>query len=595
VAVKDSTKSEGLIVTRKKALIAHANEAWRQAVADMYHPPLPDVRIEYNISNHDYFYIEPATWQVHLNVAGISKNMPDGLVEQHLRSICQHEIQHYTTCPYDGVTSGLMFSAARKYLRDDVAMFVCNIFADLVVDGDLLTRFPDLTIDRMVRSIESASQNATPNSWLWRLVVSCYHILFGIAIPDWVMDEDFEALAEDITDIVIDYERYMNKWHKAVGKIAKLLASRFNQDDMNYPRSGGKLEAGEGDPSGLLPNGGVPQEGMHGDPSKLRTGDDAKKAMAGKDDYDMEGELERMLAEAERRGATLDDIKAICQLAGCDTGDRTWLRVWYKVIARRRIKFNITTKRKRGKLAISPKPWRLGDPIEDLDVITSLQVCPVMIPNVTTRTWEKAYYDGAIESEDLPDLLIVIDSSGSMTWHGSSKRTQTTLGRYHTALIGAFSAMDIAIRKGVSVAVINFSGTSKVCGWTKRRRDLEDVLLQYQGQGTVMPCKAIEDLCNEHRKPVLVLFITDAEVNNHRSFIKTVSNLTKRNHKIVMFTISEMKGKRNENIMKELASAGAVVIATPTAKDLDGLIIRETKGIYIKNARLPKKITKSVY
>jgi hypothetical protein len=552
-----------VLAIEANTLINLATEAWNRAVADAYYPPLPDVHIEYNPANHDYFYITPDTWQVNLNLAGISSNMSLENIEPYIRGICHHEIQHYITCPYDGVTSGFMFAAARRHLRDDIAMFVSNIFADLVVDGHLLGRFPSLTRDRINWSIEQAAEKADANAWLWRLCVSCYNVMYEIPLPDWVMDKQMLRLANDIAKIVNKHKSTIHTWHKAVEKIAKLLAKEFDEEDKQDQ----------------MPAGGIPAEGMNGDQSQMRNSDDAKRIMK-KDnlDYNQEEELERMLSEAQKRGAKIDEIEAICILAGADDGKRTWVKIWYRVTARAKMKVEITVPRRTGSLPYSPNRWRLGEPIEDLDIVASLQAFPVIVPNVSTIGWEKREYGGSHASEQIPDLLIVIDSSGSMGWHVLTGGKKNITGRYHTALVGAFSAMELAIKKRARVAVINFSNTTKSCDWTRNRREAEDVLMRYQGGGTNFPCKKVEDMCRDHRNPILVLFVTDAEVTNAVAMLDMIRNVDRQGHKVVIFRI----GSGAEKKMKRMADAGASVYSTKSAKDLDGLIIQEAKGVYIK-------------
>ncbi|TFG11289.1 hypothetical protein EU537_12820, partial [Candidatus Thorarchaeota archaeon] len=115
-----------------------ASRAWKKAIADFYHPPLPDPVIEHDSEKASHFYIDSDTWTVHLNTFGVPANLPPKEKLSFLTSICQHEIQHYLVCPYDGVSNGMMFAAARRHVDDELAMFACNLYADLLVDSALL-------------------------------------------------------------------------------------------------------------------------------------------------------------------------------------------------------------------------------------------------------------------------------------------------------------------------------------------------------------------------------------------------------------------------------------------------------------------------
>ena len=160
-----------------------AQDAWESALSDFYHPPLPDVVIENDDKKCSYFYIDTDTWTVHLNTVGVPQNLDAVKAERYLRSICHHEINHYLRCPYDGITNGMMFAGARRYVNDATAMFTCNLFADLVVDSTLLRRFPSLTQERIKSSIRDSAMRMSNHSELWNLIISCYHNMWGFPIP----------------------------------------------------------------------------------------------------------------------------------------------------------------------------------------------------------------------------------------------------------------------------------------------------------------------------------------------------------------------------------------------------------------------------
>ena len=108
----------------------------------------------------------------------------------------------------------------------------------------------------------------------------------------------------------------------------------------------------------------------------------------------------------------------------------------------------------------------MGDPIEDLDVVQTILTSPVVIPNITTRKWANKEGPGHLEEKQIPDLLIVLDSSGSMGWNyiATSNRGR---GPYHTALVASFAALHFAANRGVKNSIINFSNRPDVPGRPK--------------------------------------------------------------------------------------------------------------------------------
>lgn len=182
--------------------------------------------------------------------------------------------------------------------------------------------------------------------------------------------------------------------------------------------------------------------------------------------------------------------------------------------------------------------------------------------------------EGLEQSKSLPDMLLVIDSSGSMTWGMTSKNIS---GPYHTALVAAFAAMDVALRRGSRVAAINFSSGSRSSKWSSSKAEVERILLAYQGGGTVAPVKKITKACEEAELKVMVLMMTDAEIANWDKFVEAVRNLSLRGHKLFLFHIN---GRGSKKTQRALEDAGAIVYPIKSVKDLPGLVVREVRNVY---------------
>ncbi|MFW9944443.1 MAG: hypothetical protein ACFFB7_05540, partial [Candidatus Sifarchaeia archaeon] len=281
---------------RSTALSEAADRAWDQALADFYYPPLPDVILEHRSDASSYFYIDTNDWTVHLNTAGVPSHLELNESEPYLRSVCHHEIQHYLVCPFDAVMNGMMFAAARRHVNDPTALFVCNLFADLVVDSALLRRFPRLTHSRITANIFGSAMMGQIHSPLWTLIVSCYRAMWGFALPSSVkVDEETYETAEAIISVArkhIDTER---KWPKAAEAIAKIVAKWQPEQDESLtgctPAS--CFGTGPDSDSDTLP---VPLDvdAVVGNPVEIRDGDMAKRCMEGGNEEDLEREMERL-------------------------------------------------------------------------------------------------------------------------------------------------------------------------------------------------------------------------------------------------------------------------------------------------------------
>ncbi len=564
-------------------LIDVARRAWEQALIDFYHPPLPEPEIENIPEAASFFYIDSMSWTVHLNIAGVPLQMDANEAEPYLRSVCHHEIQHYLLCPYDGVTNGMMFAAARKKVNDATAMFVCNLFADLVVDSKLLKRYSTLTHSRINASIHESAIRVRELSPLWSLIVASYRAMWGFPLPAFAkVDQPTSEAATAIADVArksIDNEK---RWPKACEKIAEIIADWMPEDDdeqlPGIPNARSGKEA-EGHSSGDVTTIMVPLDvdTVMGSPIEVRNGDLARRCLRKDTPTDLEAEMEDFAVEVEQRGGNLQDLEGVYLTAGYGNPRESWIRFWYRAKARGLLRFDVEERKFSGLAPLAPQVWRMGDPIEELDIVQSLQAFPVLIPNISTRRWQKVSSEGLEQSKSLPDMLLVIDSSGSMTWGMTSK---TTSGPYHTALVAAFAAMDVALRRGSRVAAINFSSGSKSSKWSSSKSEVERVLLAYQGGGTVAPVKKIAKACEVAESKVMVLMMTDAEIANWDKFVESVRDLSSRGHKLFLFHITGGSGKKKSKTQRALEDAGAVVYPIKSAKDLPGLVVREVRSVY---------------
>ncbi|MFW9808319.1 MAG: hypothetical protein ACFFE6_02970 [Candidatus Thorarchaeota archaeon] len=571
--------------SHERGLIEVAQRAWGQALTDFYHPPLPEPKIENTTEASSFFYIDSVSWTVHLNTAGVPLYMDSNEAEPYLRSVCQHEIQHYLLCPYDGVTNGLMFAAARRKVNDATAMFVCNLYADLVVDSKLLKRFPTLTHSRISASIHDSALRIRDHSLLWTLIAATYRAMWGFPIPALasVDERAFEA-AKKITDVArksIDSEP---KWPKACENIARIIAEWLPEDEEDQLPGigdfGGSSDArheGKGEVGSDFVV--VPQDvdAVMGNPIEVRNGDLARKCLDAESMRDIDGEMERLAVEIEQLGGDLEDLEGVYLTAGIGSPRKEWIRFWYRAKAQGNLRIEVVEQKFSGSAPLAPQVWRLGDPVEELDIVQSLQTFPVLIPNKSTRKWLKVESLGIERSKSLPDMLIVIDSSGSMTW---GMRSKSVSGSYHTALVAAFAAIEVALQKGSRIAAINFSDGSRSSKWSSNREEVERILLAYQGGGTVAPTKKIASVCEDAESQVMVIMITDAEIANWDKFIDSIRTLTNKGHNLFIFHIGGGSGKRKSRIQRALEEAGANVYPIKSTKDLPSLVIREVHRVY---------------
>jgi hypothetical protein len=251
------------------------------------------------------------------------------------------------------------------------------------------------------------------------------------------------------------------------------------------------------------------------------------------------------------------------------------LTTWYRGLAKDLIQIKIYEEKPGGLLPIYPEVWRLGDPLEELDVVQTILSSPIIIPNITTRKWAKKIGEGHLIEKQIPDLLLVLDSSGSMKWNYLAKKAS---GVYHTALLASFAALHFAANKGVKFSIINFSNRADICDWTNSYQKAEQTLLRYQGGGTQLPIQAIVQQCEKSDREVLIFIITDFGIYNWNSAKKLLVSLSNKGNKIVGFFIGDSKIPNDK--FKELLDK-VTFYAIKNSKDLINLVIEEVRKYYM--------------
>jgi Mg-chelatase subunit ChlD len=560
-----------------------ASLAWSRAIRDFFHPPLPEPVIENMPGESSFFYIDSNSWTVHLNIAGVPLHLTPDETELFLISVCHHEIEHYLVCPFDGVMNGRMFTSARKHVNDATAMFVCNLFADLVVDSNLLRRFQSLTYSRITNSIHDSALRTQEHSDLWKLIITSYRVMWGFPIPPTVeIEQRTYSAANEIIRVARESIIHEQRWPNACEKIAKII-SNWIPSDKGLPGlcPGASKDVSQESFDGTRTSVVIPLDvdGIMGSPIEVRNGDLARKCLDSERPSDVEEEMARLAIEVEQLQGSIEELQGVFLVAGVGSERALWTRFYYRAKAHASIRFELDSTESTGITPLTPEIWKLGDPLEELDFVQSLQAFPVLIPNRSTRKWQHAEMGGLTISKSPPDMLIVVDSSGSMTW---AMGPTTISGDYHTALVAAFAAMDFAFRNGRNVSAINFSDGVQTSDWSRDRASAERTLLAYQGGGTVAPLERIAEMCEKAESDAIVLLITDAEISNWKQMVGEVERLSKRGHHIFLFHIGARTGSRLSKIHQILEKAGVSVYPLKSAKDLPGLVIKEMRSVYGK-------------
>ncbi len=582
-------------------LMQAALDGWTQAKADMYNPPVPDPVISFSNEYKEPFYIDVRDWTVHLNLAQ-SPTLDEAGLKEFTRSISHHELGHYTICPYDGITNGLMLQAAQRMLGQAHAPIACNIVSDLIIEQMLSRRFKDLTSWRFSEGLIKIVHDMAGKepSLTWRLIVKAEAIVTGQPVPDEVARAaDFKEVAADakkIANLVDKSIHDMNAWPMLVTRVSRILKKYVQQD---FP-----VLISTGDPAPSTNQRDVPGDDdtfieipedvleQSGDVSKTSDKDSgrmnertlkqgrrhrrAKGKNAAPQEQAPENNDTKVLVELAKQAKNIGEFGGPAVAMGLLRKEHV-LAAWYRSRAAGLIRVDLTTRRDTGSMPITPITWRLGDPVETLDLALTLLNSPLIIPSLTTRKWEQAMQTGLVPEKSYPDFLIVIDSSGSMNWHPNSDHAK---GEYDTALVAAFAAVHFARLKGIQLSAINFSGSWRECGWTRDVAAIERTLLEYEGDGTVLPTRAVIKLAQQNGRPTLVFIISDAGLYDWQAEMRPLTALMEGKHKIIFFLIGGRGADLNEKRFAEFMAHGGRIYCIRNVADLIGLVVDEIKRAY---------------
>ncbi|MFX0009199.1 MAG: hypothetical protein ACFE9R_02685, partial [Candidatus Hermodarchaeota archaeon] len=484
-------------------------------------------------------------------------------------AIALHEVSHYQIIPYDGLVNAKLLKAAMINVNEIFAPIVVNIFADFVIDTKLHQKHPDLMSWELIKTYGNLVEKSKNNlSEFSKFIFRSYEKLLDIQIAQDDLLSSVDGVANRVVNVVKKDFEDETLWEDKVSRIAYHLKSLVNN---TFTLIGPRTSSGEGKTNRKSQGRGgsyveFPEDILEVMDNPLENKNRDKLYRENEDEL-------RQKAEEFARETPYSEFGAPAGQAGILI-DGNPLATWYRGLSKDLIQIKIYEEKPGGLLPIYPEVWRLGEPLEELDIVQTVLNSPIIIPNITTRKWVKKLGEGHLVEKRIPDLLLVLDSSGSMKWNYLAKKAS---GFYHTALLASFAALHFAANKGAKFSVINFSNRADVCDWTNSYHNAERILLRYQGGGTQLPIEAIIKQCEKSEREALVFIITDFGIYNWNSAKKLLLNLVYQGHKVVGFFIGAAnlpKEKFNDLLSK------VTFYTIKNSKDLINLVIEEVRKYY---------------
>lgn len=559
---------------KQKKRTTLARNALHQAIEDFHHPNIPDPVIT-SEKRKNPLIVDEKNWQIELSVHG-GPDLSKKDLKRYYRCLWRIGISYYLVCPYDMKTSVEITTSAISRSNREIGETVSNLFIELIVQYFLARTFPEDTFWFWNRRREILDV-FSPKEKIHKVFTLVLELLLEQKILPRKFHKELskseKTLAEDIAAVIREKGVLRRQtWPEKVKKIAKLIFKGFRKKK--------KIEEVEH----LLPR-------EMKENSIIR----AFVRGGGKLSESKRDKIAEIIYKMASGGPKASASSLYSILSPDSPKEAT--RYWYRARSADIMELKLEKKGKEEKVRFQalPEDWRLGDPIEKLDILLSLSTFPLPIPNLTTKKWKEKEKTTKSGSSFPPNMLVVIDSSNSMYYppegsfasfqerrENEKKMEQFNINypyksKLDMSIVAGFAAVGSAMNRNCNIAAINFSGDYELVGWTKNRKSVEDVLLKFRGDGTEFPVETFKKLVGEAKTKTVILIITDSAIYNKEETAQVLSKTAEDNH-LYLFKIGE--SEEGQVIIEKVRAAGGEIIKLHDLNKLIQLVGEKTKSYY---------------
>jgi len=549
-----------------------ALEACKQVFLNEYNRsigiPLPN--IEYilpdsnNYKSGEYYIRIGDTWQIHLNFGLLPTSYKD--FQEEVRVLTRHEVEHYMCCPFDVLTHFRMLKAIidtyhqhySHHLIDIVSLSgsMANQAADIIIDTKNFYRHRTETLKSEIAWIKKGGNESFKDlprhsklmflskEAIWKESLELYE-------DDDELKAEVDLLEEKFVNGGIDNKSlFILKTIDYTHSFFKL----FEQDKQEEKQQE-KSETGSGQSNSQ--QSGQPQI----TPSKDSQENGSQFVFQSPD------KIKDALIQLAQE-ASLEQFSQILSAAGLSSlTEKEKQKIWFEAQNTDIIPIIEQSPKGSNDNYSYPTSWKLGDPLEEMDMMLSFSTSPVIIPGVTTKKWvQNPVFSSGSEKKDT-DLLLIIDTSGSM---GSVTNAKTNL---HQAVLAAYGIIKYFESRKNQIALIGFSDriTANV-DWTKDYDHIREQLLLNGSGGTSFPINKIQKIIDSSVNPLVTVIITDGEIQNTSQTIDYFKDYLTDGNKLFIFLQDR---KSTIEHYKTLTNYGAKVLKTLTANEMRDSVLNE--------------------
>ena len=214
-----------------------------------------------------------------------------------------------------------------------------------------------------------------------------------------------------------------------------------------------------------------------------------------------------------------------------------------------------------------PSVWRIGDPIEELDLMLTYMTSPRLIPGMTTKKWGYVSNDdNGTESKQM-DLLLVVDTSGSM---GSAMKESANM---HQAVLASYGILSYFESTKSKVAFIGFSDKiDAYVDWSDKYDDVRERLLTNGHGGTKFPISRIKSTLDVRSRDLVTVLITDGDLGNINESVSYFRDYLNDDNKLYIFLLG---GSKSLHSYEPLKNIGAKIYNANNANEFCDMVLTD--------------------
>lgn len=559
--------------------------------------PMPQIKIllpdDADYITGQYYIMIDDTWQIHLNFGKLPISFKE--FEDEVKVLTRHEIEHYMCCPFDVITHLRMLKCIIDVYKKEFSHLdidiqhacgsISNQAADIIVDTKNYLRNPQDTLVSEINWIKKgANIKSCPrhNKLMFLTKEALWNESLEINETDqelltivYELAEKFKVNGiEDRSSFLSKTEEYARTFLKLYIK-DRVSSNNTKQDNQsqqgNQSQQDGQSQQGnqfqQGNQSqqgGQSQQANTPQQnGQNHNNVKPKDGDKNGSAFIF---ADLDNIKEALTALAEE--TNVEEFSDILSASGIKfLSESEKHKLWFSIQSANIIPIEEYANTGNKEKYTFPSTWRFGDPIGSIDIMLSFMTSPKILPGITTKKWELATRDTRGIEKKQRDLLLAVDTSGSM---GSVLKSNDNM---HQAVLAAYGILSYFESVKGKVALIEFDNTiRKNVSWTDDYDSIRNALLINGRGGTTFPIRSIQSVLDQSTNELVTVLITDGELNNVNESVAYFREYLYDDNKLYIFVLGDSKSINSYNILKDI---GAKIYSAKLAKDFCDMVMAD--------------------